>query len=102
MDITDVEFTRFIDFLIEKTKDSVEPLTMASIVFKEFSQLEGDQIPTGYGPYSRFHFKIAPVIDKFHNYSIETRIRLMFALGAKVSPEFLALLQNSRTRYCSA
>lgn len=40
LDATRLEFVKLMGFLIEKTKDAVEPLPNTKLIFQEFSQIE--------------------------------------------------------------
>lgn len=96
-----VHFTRFMDFLIQKTKYAVEPMNFNQVL-EEFCRLEPDC--RHYGVYYvrweissnvvleefkfRFHHKLAPNMDALNNYNIYDRIRLMFVLNGKVSGDF--------------
>ncbi|CAB07288.1 SPK domain-containing protein [Caenorhabditis elegans] len=91
----DTPLGRLINFLVEQTKDAVEPL-VASRIFNQFAELDGVGLSsTAY--YSRFHEHIAPNIGKCNNFNVVTRIRMMFALSATVPDSFLALIRFTGT-----
>ncbi|CAB55013.2 SPK domain-containing protein [Caenorhabditis elegans] len=94
-DTADEEITKLLEFLIEQTKDAFEPMR-ALAVFESFGQLEEDPLDRKTYHY-RFHQKIAPNMDSWNNYSIESRIRLMFALAGRVRDNFLESIQSQGT-----
>ncbi|CCD61294.2 SPK domain-containing protein [Caenorhabditis elegans] len=90
-----VHFTRFMDFLIQKTKYAVEPMNFNQVL-EEFCRLEPDC--RHYGVYYvRFHHKLAPNMDALNNYNIYDRIRLMFVLNGKVSGDFFKTIKTHGT-----
>ncbi|CAB55009.2 SPK domain-containing protein [Caenorhabditis elegans] len=76
------------NFLVEKTKDIIEPM-LASAAFREFSESEDGGLPE-HAYYNHFHKNVAPNMAKIEEYSIEERVRVMFALAGRVSADFRA------------
>lgn len=100
----DTPLGRLINFLVEWTKNVVEPL-VGGRIFNRFAELDGAGLSHIYyyirfkkyskkflkGYLYRFHEHIAPNIAKWDNFNVTTRIRMMFALSGEVPDDFLAL-----------
>lgn len=99
----DTPLGRLINFLVEWTKNVVEPL-VGGRIFNRFAELDGAGLSHIYY-YIRFHEHIAPNIAKWDNFNVTTRIRMMFALSGEVPDDFLAFsleLSNSMRKGESA
>ncbi|CCD61331.1 SPK domain-containing protein [Caenorhabditis elegans] len=97
LDATRLEFVKLMGFLIEKTKDAVEPLPNTKLIFQEFSQIEPVKKPNDTDIMYKFRSSLAPYMDKWNDYSIEDRVRLMFALGGKIKDGFLRTIETHGT-----
>eukprot|EP00081_Caenorhabditis_elegans_P016648 NP_496587.1 Uncharacterized protein CELE_Y57A10A.7 [Caenorhabditis elegans] len=91
----DTPLGRLINFLVEWTKNVVEPL-VGGRIFNRFAELDGAGLSHIYY-YIRFHEHIAPNIAKWDNFNVTTRIRMMFALSGEVPDDFLALIKLTGT-----
>ncbi|CAB55010.1 SPK domain-containing protein [Caenorhabditis elegans] len=90
--VTPAELTGFMNYLVEKTKDTIEPV-VATKLFREFSELEGEGRTDGVY-YKRFYNQLAPNMAKLVDYSIEERLRVMFGFAAEVFDDFLAQIRT--------
>ncbi|CCD74448.1 Calponin-homology (CH) domain-containing protein [Caenorhabditis elegans] len=90
--VTLAELTGFMNYLVEKTKDTIEPVVAAKL-FREFSELEGEGRTDGVY-YKRFYNQLAPNMAKLVDYSIEERLRVMFGFAAEVFDDFLAQIRT--------
>ncbi|CCD61350.1 SPK domain-containing protein [Caenorhabditis elegans] len=99
IDTTGLEFVRLLDFLIEKTRDVIEPLLVTKRIFQEFSRLEpGPRHKHPDKMYNRkFRYSLAPNMNKYSDYSIEDRVRLFFAFGGEIEDDFLRTIETHGT-----
>ncbi|CAB07287.1 SPK domain-containing protein [Caenorhabditis elegans] len=86
------DLVRFMDFLVEKTKDTIVPVA-ACKVLTEYSKRENDGLSYSVY-YRRFRRSVAPNMAKFENYSIEERVRIMFGFAGKVADDFLEQIKT--------
>eukprot|EP00081_Caenorhabditis_elegans_P016645 NP_496583.1 Uncharacterized protein CELE_Y57A10A.3 [Caenorhabditis elegans] len=95
MVLKEAESKRLMKFLVNLTKGAVKPL-VATTVFRKFAKLKGSELgATAYA--NRFENNLVPIMDQMDNYSIGSRIRVMFALSATVSNDFLELIETTGT-----
>ncbi|CCD61304.1 SPK domain-containing protein [Caenorhabditis elegans] len=91
----DANLTKYMDFLVKKTKNAAEPTTFKEI-FDEYSRLDPDR-STYSMCYDKFHHRLAPIMNELNTYSIRERVRVMLTMGGKVSKDFLTTIEKLGT-----
>nr|pir hypothetical protein Y57A10A.a - Caenorhabditis elegans [Caenorhabditis elegans] len=89
----DPEMEKCMDFLVEIIDNFTDPVIKTDIWKLYYSRMKPDVSEKVIN--NRFQSKLAPIIHRLDNYSIETRVRIMFVMGVPVEAGFLKNLRKT-------